>query len=69
MVWDFPTIKEGIQSLRSSRLSTVYYEVAPSLQVFGQLFGKALQAQVRIMWKVCLNEKGIYSFVLAKEYK
>lgn len=46
MVWDLPTIKEGIQSLRSSRLSGVYYEVAPSLQVFGQLFGKALQAQV-----------------------
>lgn len=52
LVWDFTTIKGGIQSLRNSRLSAVYYEVAPSLQVFGKLFGKALQAQARI---ACVN--------------
>lgn len=47
VVWDLPAISKGISSLRSSRLSAIYNEVAPSLSVFGMLFGKALQAQVR----------------------
>ena len=46
VVWDFPTIARGVQSLRSSRLRAIYTEVAPTFTVFGQLFGKALQAQV-----------------------
>ena len=46
VVWDFPTIARGMQSLRSSRLRAVYTEVAPTFTVFGSLFGKALQAQV-----------------------
>lgn len=46
VVWDFPTIAKGVQSLRSSRLRAFYTEVAPTFTVFGQLFGKALQAQV-----------------------
>ena len=46
VVWDLPAIGAGIGSLRSSRLAPFYNEVAPSLAVFGQLFGKALQAQV-----------------------
>ena len=46
VVWDLPAISKGISSLRSSRLSAIYNEVAPSLSVFGMLFGKALQAQV-----------------------
>jgi hypothetical protein len=37
-----------VRSLASSRLAAVYEEVAPPLAVFGQLFGKALQAQARI---------------------
>ncbi len=45
VVWDLPAISEGISSLQSSRLSAIYNEVAPSLAVFGMLFGKALQAQ------------------------
>ena len=34
-----------MSSLETSRLAPVYNEVAPSVTVFGQLFGKALQAQ------------------------
>lgn len=48
VVWDLPTIAQGIRSLETSRLSPIYKEVAPSVAVFGQLFGKALQAQARI---------------------
>ena len=47
VVWDLPTIAGGVATLKTSRLSAIYKEVAPSLTVFGQLFGKALQAQVR----------------------
>ena len=47
VVWDLPAISKGFSSLQSSRLSAIYNEVAPSLSVFGMLFGKALQAQVR----------------------
>jgi len=46
VVWDLPTIAAGVRSLRTSRLAPVYEEVAPSVAVFSQLFGKALQAQV-----------------------
>ena len=49
VVWDLPAISKGISSLQSSRLSAIYSEVAPSLAVFGMLFGKALQAQVRCL--------------------
>jgi len=43
-----PLSPAGARSLATSRLAPVYAEVAPSLTVFGQLFGKALQAQARI---------------------
>jgi predicted PurR-regulated permease PerM len=48
VLWDLPRIRVGIKSLESSRLRQVYSELAPPLGVFGQLFGKALQAQARI---------------------
>lgn len=48
LLWDWPNIKRGVTSLRDSRLGGFYEEVAPSLIVFAQLFGKALQAQTRI---------------------
>lgn len=47
VVWDLPTIKRGVQSLRTSRIAPIYNTVAPSLEIFATLFGKALQAQVR----------------------
>ncbi len=47
VVWDLPTISAGVSSLQTSRLAPIYNEVAPSVAVFGQLFGKALQAQAR----------------------
>ena len=46
VVWDLPTIARGVRSLQTSRLGPIYNEVAPSVAVFSQLFGKALQAQV-----------------------
>lgn len=49
VLWDLPNIRKGITSLRTSRLAPVYEEVAPSLTVFGTLFGKALQAQVGLI--------------------
>lgn len=47
-LWDWPNISRGVRSMRQSRIGGVYSEVAPSLLVFAQLFGKALQAQTRI---------------------
>ena len=47
ILWDLPRIAGGVRSLETSRLSTVYAEVAPSVKVFGELFGRALQAQVK----------------------
>ena len=46
VLWDLPNIRSGVASLKTSRLSAVYLEVAPVFGVFGALFGKALQAQV-----------------------
>lgn len=45
VVWDLPMIVTGMKSLETSRLADIYREVAPSLKVFGELFGRALQAQ------------------------
>ena len=53
VVWDLPAIAAGVGSLRTSRLAPFYNEVAPSLAVFGQLFGKALQAQARSLPPGC----------------
>lgn len=46
IVVDLPTISKGVASLSTSRLAPFYREVAPSVTVFANLFGKALQAQV-----------------------
>jgi len=46
VVWDLPMIGRGVKSLENSRLSAVYAEVAPSVSIFSELFGRALQAQV-----------------------
>lgn len=48
VVWDLPTIQRGVQSLKTSRIAPIYNTVAPSLEIFATLFGKALQAQSRI---------------------
>ena len=54
VVWDLPTIRAGIASLKTSRLAPIYNEIAPSFGVFGALFGKALQAQVCPFQPVCI---------------
>lgn len=48
LLWDWPNIAHGVDSLKASRLQGIYKEVAPSMLVFAQLFGMALQAQTRI---------------------
>lgn len=48
IVWDLPGIKKGLGSLHRSRLGEAYSEVAPSVVNFGQLLGKAFQAQTII---------------------
>lgn len=55
IVWDLPAISNGTASLRTSRLSPFYQELAPILAVFGQLFGKALQAQVSLLVRCKLS--------------
>jgi hypothetical protein len=55
LVWDMPSIASGVASLRSSRLAPFYNEVAPALSVFGKLFGKALEAQVRNGCPACMT--------------
>ncbi|CAL5219585.1 g1445 [Coccomyxa viridis] len=65
VVWDLPAISKGISSLRSSRLSAIYNEVAPSLSVFGMLFGKALQAQAQIaMVNTTLTAAGMWALAI-----
>ncbi|CAD7705026.1 unnamed protein product [Ostreobium quekettii] len=60
-VWDFPSIKSGMSSLKNSRLSAAYEELAPNLQIFGTLFGKALQAQGRIsLFNTALTALGLW---------
>ncbi len=68
ILWDLPTIRAGVGSLRTSRLANVYTEIAPSFAVFGTLFGKALQAQVlafekvqRLGGKMCIDSLLQYS--------
>lgn len=72
VVWDLPTIQRGVQSLRTSRVAPIYNTVAPSLEIFATLFGKALQAQARIaavntiltclgMWALQLPGVGLLS--------
>lgn len=48
LLWDWPNIAQGVTNVKDSRLGGIYKEVAPSLKVFAQLFGKALQAQTQI---------------------
>lgn len=72
VLWDLPTISQGVSTLSTSRLSAFYEEVAPSVQIFAQLFGKALQAQSRIalvntaltalgMWALAIPGMGLLS--------
>ena len=58
VVWDLPAISRGVSSLQTSRLAPIYNEVAPSVAVFGQLFGKALQAQARAVSRTFLRVLG-----------
>jgi predicted PurR-regulated permease PerM len=61
MMWDLPAINRGVESLKTSRVAPIYNTVAPSLEVFATLFGRALQAQARIaMVNTLLTALGMY---------
>ena len=65
VVWDLPRIAGGVTSLETSRLSAVYAEVAPSVSIFGELFGRALQAQV-LHSSFDTTESSIVQFVVVQ---
>lgn len=48
IVYDLPVLRQGIETLRFSRLGPLYDELAEPLRNFGSLVGKSLQAQVTI---------------------
>ena len=45
ITFDMPRIRRGILRLKQSRISDFYDEIAPGLYTFGQLIGRAFQAQ------------------------
>lgn len=62
LVWDLPNISRGMRTLRDSRIGPAFREIAPALQVFGTLFGRALEAQARIsMTNTLLTAIGLWS--------
>jgi predicted PurR-regulated permease PerM len=48
IVWDLPAIRRGMSALYASRLGAAYSQVAPSVVNFGELLGRAFQAQTII---------------------
>lgn len=48
ILWDLPRITRGMSFLKETRLKTAYLEAAPLIRRFGNLVGKALQAQALI---------------------
>jgi predicted PurR-regulated permease PerM len=65
ILWDLPIISQGVASLKTSRLADIYEEVAPSIVVFSQLFGKAMQAQARIaMVNTALTALGMWALAI-----
>jgi predicted PurR-regulated permease PerM len=48
IVLDLPSLAAGAQRLRRTRVGFIYDEVAPSIQMFGQVLGRALEAQLAI---------------------
>jgi predicted PurR-regulated permease PerM len=45
---DLPKLREQVRTLEHSRVGEFYREIAPSLQSFGAILGKAFQAQAMI---------------------
>jgi predicted PurR-regulated permease PerM len=48
LVWDMPKLGRSLKQLETSRLSTVWFEVAPSVATFFRLLGRAFEAQTMI---------------------
>ncbi len=48
LVLTLPTFSQGLRSFEQSRLSDAYHEVAPSIEQFARLMGRAFEAQTVI---------------------
>ncbi|HOT29326.1 MAG TPA: AI-2E family transporter [Candidatus Ozemobacteraceae bacterium] len=50
ILWDFERFSREVRGLESTRLRTVYRILAPRLQEFGDIVGRAFEAQIIIAW-------------------
>ena len=48
ILWDLPSLKRGVESLRSGSAAEAYAEIAPGITAFGQMLGRAFEAQTGI---------------------
>lgn len=48
ILWDLPSLREGVKSLGSGPSAEVYAEIAPGMRAFGVMLGRAFEAQTGI---------------------
>ncbi|HEY5611588.1 MAG TPA: AI-2E family transporter [Thermoanaerobaculia bacterium] len=48
ILWDLPSLKNGVQSLSTGAAAEVYTEIAPGMTAFGVMLGRAFEAQTGI---------------------
>lgn len=48
ILWDLPSLQEGVRSLSTGRTAEIYAEIAPGMKAFGLILGRALEAQTGI---------------------
>ncbi len=48
ILWDLPSLKNGVQSLAREKTAGVYAEIAPGMTAFGVMLGRAFEAQTGI---------------------
>jgi predicted PurR-regulated permease PerM len=48
IVWDFPALKASVRSLSTGRTAAIYEEIAPGVEAFGAILGRAFEAQTGI---------------------
>ena len=67
IVWDFPTVSQGVSSLSKSRIGFAYNTISPSLVSFGKLVGKSLEVTALIaLCNTILTTLGL--FILKLKY-
>ncbi len=48
IVWDFPALRASVHSLAEGKTAGIYAEVAPGMNAFGTILGRAFEAQTGI---------------------